>query len=359
MPETPTVTRPRTSDEAGRDGGSPLACFATGTRILTTRGEVPVEALAVGDLAATLSGRFAPIGWIGVRRTSCARHPLPWRVMPVRVRAGAFAETCPRRDLLLSPDHAIYIDNVLVRVRHLLNDMTIRQELADEQTYWHIELDRHDVVVAEGLLVESFRDAGLRGMFDNGGDGEIAPLHPDFDADPDLAGHAPPHNAPPLCAPVVSDGHVLAAIRHHLTTRAVELGHRPPLALEVPVRAAGTLAVAVPGVFESVVLVTASRQRGRDTRHLGALVTGVSIEGQAIRLRDARLAAGFHDIEFHDGTPVRWTDGRARLLLGPATADRLVTLQIARVMQPGKASGAAASRPARAGGPKQAAGRPG
>jgi len=48
----------------------------------------------------------------------------------------------------------------------------------DEVTYYHVELDDHDLLLAEGLPVESYLDTGDRSNFENGG-GPIA-LHPDF-----------------------------------------------------------------------------------------------------------------------------------------------------------------------------------
>ncbi len=80
-----------------------VACFAAGTRILTTRGEVSVERLTINDLAVTLSGTRKPIRWIGRRRIDLDRHPAARTVAPIRVLAGAFADGVPHRDLLPRP----------------------------------------------------------------------------------------------------------------------------------------------------------------------------------------------------------------------------------------------------------------
>jgi hypothetical protein len=75
---------------------------------------VAVEKLRVGDEVLTADGRREAIVWVGSRTMDCARHPRPETVWPVRVRAGAFGENVPVRDLYLSPDHAVFVNDVLV-----------------------------------------------------------------------------------------------------------------------------------------------------------------------------------------------------------------------------------------------------
>jgi collagen type I alpha len=166
-----------------KDIGEPVAaqgvvCFARGTRLAGPDGEQRVECLAVGDRLLTASGQPRRIVWIGRRRIDCARHPDPNAVWPVRVRAGAFGPGLPRRDLLLSPQHAVFAEGVLIPVRVLANGGTIRAEARRAVEYFHVELDRHDVLLAEGLPVESYLDTGDRACFENGGAALV--LHPDF-----------------------------------------------------------------------------------------------------------------------------------------------------------------------------------
>ncbi len=143
-------------------------CFAAGTEILNVRGSIPVEQLCAGDVAVSGEGSLLPIRWVGHRSVDCCRHPRPWDVRPVRIEAGAFGKAQPRRTLRLSPDHAVYVDGMLVPVRHLLNGVTIAQEDIDAVVYWHVELERHAVVLAEGLPAESYLDTGNRHAFDTG-----------------------------------------------------------------------------------------------------------------------------------------------------------------------------------------------
>ena len=198
-----------------------LACFAAGTRIATVHGDVPVERLCIGDRVHAQFGGTMPVVWLGRRRVNCQRHPRPTEVWPVRVRAGAFGDAVPRRDLLLSPNHAVYVDGVLVPVRYLINDVSIMQQEVETITYWHVELSAHDVLLAEGLPAESFLDTGGKADFENN-QSEIR-LHPDFLAFKREA---------KSCAPLVVTGSRLAAVRRQLGERMRRFGRSVPLSAD-------------------------------------------------------------------------------------------------------------------------------
>jgi len=136
-----------------------VACFAAGTRIMTEHGDAVVETLRIGDpVRALLDGPTQPVVWIGERVVDCRRHPKPHLVWPVRVASGAFGPGQPHCDLFLSPDHAVYVNGVLIPIRCLINGQSVRQAPVDTVTYYHLELPRHDVLLAEGLPAESFLD---------------------------------------------------------------------------------------------------------------------------------------------------------------------------------------------------------
>jgi autotransporter passenger strand-loop-strand repeat protein len=190
---------------AGVVVGTP--CYCRGTLILTDRGEVAVEALAIGDRLVTLSGMARPIVWIG-RRSYSGRFAAGNRdVLPVLIRQNALADGVPRRVLLVSPLHAMYLDGVLIPAAALVNGSSIVQIGAPEAIeYVHLELETHDVILAEGAASETFVDDGSRGMFHNAG--EFAQHHP-----------GAPNVPARYCAPRVEDGERLHAVRRRLAAR--------------------------------------------------------------------------------------------------------------------------------------------
>ena len=98
----------------------------------------------------------------------------------MRIAPGAFGDNVPARELYLSPDHAVFVNDVLVPVKLLVNGTSIVQEKRDRVTYYHVELPEHAVILAEGLPVESYLDAGDRANFANAG--ETIRLFPEFAA---------------------------------------------------------------------------------------------------------------------------------------------------------------------------------
>jgi Hint domain len=185
-----------------------VACFREGTRIRTPNGDVAVENLQAGDTVVTLLG-VAPVIWVGYRGIDCSRNPEPQNVWPVRIAKDALGDGQPYRELFLSPDHAIFVDDVLIPVKHLINGSSIVQVPIDTVTYYHVELPHHDVLFADGLPTESYLNTGDRQKFANGG-GPIT-LHPDLSTRTWEAEG---------CAPLVVAGPRLEALRRRLNSIA-------------------------------------------------------------------------------------------------------------------------------------------
>jgi len=143
-------------------------CYCPGTLILTPDGEVPVEELKIGDRVVTLSGEARPIEWIG-RRSYAGQFVLGRDdILPVCITAGALGEGIPRRDLWVSPNHALYLGGVLIEAKDLVNGASVyRAEEVESVEYFHLELASHDVIFAEGAAAESFIDDDNRGLFHN------------------------------------------------------------------------------------------------------------------------------------------------------------------------------------------------
>ena len=306
-----------------REGGVDVTtnaapCFRAGTRIRTPRGEVPVEALRAGDTVLLAQGGTRPVRWIGRRHVDCRRHPRPHDVWPVRVAAGAFAEGQPIADLWLSPDHAVLVGGALIPVRYLLNGATIRQERAASVSYFHVELDAHDALLAEGLPCESYLDTGNRAAFADGG--AAVHLHPDF------ALHVWQARG---YAPLIRSGDRLAAARGDLLARAQTLGHRmtdaPGLCVmagdrRLPAARDGRVwRVRSGGGAGNIRLVSRvwvpahMHPAETDTRPLGVALSRLWLDGRAVGLDSPALGTGWHAAE----PDLRWTDGAA-VLLRPA-----------------------------------------
>ena len=328
---TPTQIAAASTNTAFRGDALAPVCYASGTLIRTARGSIAVERLAVGDLVVTASGARRPIRWLGHRDTDCSRHPEPRKVWPVRVRAGALGAGLPYADLWLSPGHALCLDDVLIPVRCLVQGEAVKQIERDRVTYWHVELDSHDILIANGVPAESYLDTGNRCAFDNA-PGAVD-LHPDFEA----------RSADGFCRPLVESGPLLSAARRKLYggMPAEQLSEPANMVAEnsvlpgtvgddyAPVHmvADGSMLRGTVGDDHAVFTVPAGTRDlrlvsplfpadGADVRTLGVVVGSLTIEAaerpsRAIALDDSALFAGFYEIETGDMGIWRWTNGNA------------------------------------------------
>ena len=288
-------------------------CFLAGTLIQTSRGEVPIETLKAGDSVVTLGGKIRQIVWVGTGRvvvTRGRRSP----ATPVIVRKGALADNVPHNDLHVTKGHSFFLDGVLVPVEFLVNHRSILwDDWSQEVTIYHIELETHDVLLANGAPAESYRDDGNRWLFQNSNHGW----------------HLPPQ-AP--CAPVHSGGAVVDAIWLRLLARSgprrqLPLTEDPDLHLVVDGERVNPLEQSAqryvfrvkqrPRSVRMVSRCGVPQELGfaRDARPLGVAVRQMTlVQGARQRTLDADAASlddGYH--AFEADSRIRWTDGDAAI----------------------------------------------
>lgn len=145
--------------------GPGVICFAAGTRLMTPTGERPVEELAAGDLVETVDAGHLPIVWISSSRRVWPGSPE--KELPILIARDALAPGRPVRDLVVSPQHKVLLSagtapraplsGSLAPAKGLTGLPGVRQMKGKrEVTYYHVLLDRHAILISEGLPTESF-----------------------------------------------------------------------------------------------------------------------------------------------------------------------------------------------------------
>ena len=187
-------------------------CFLAGTRIATAFGEAAVEDLQVGDLILTAEGTALPLAWLGHTKVS-ARFADPLRFWPVRIKAGALGpDRSEAGSAALAGSRGAGRRRAYSCQRAGQRDLGgARAAGSDTFVYYHVELERHSLVLAEGVLAESFVDNVDRMNFDNWAEHEA--LYPDGRTIAEL-----PHPR------AKSRRQVTMGIRAELDRRAEEMG---------------------------------------------------------------------------------------------------------------------------------------
>jgi hypothetical protein len=288
-------------------------CYLAGTRIATPDGETTVERLAPDDMVMTLNGKARRVVWIGNGRVLATRGRRN-AATPVIVRKSALGINVPHSDLRITKAHALYIDSVLVPVEFLVNHRTILwDDHAQEVTVYHIELETHDVLLANGAPAESYRDDGNRWLFQNANSGWGLPMRE-------------------ACAPILTGGPIVDAIWQRLLDRAgklrsLPLTDDPDLHLLVDgrrleaVERTGDVYVfrlpLVPSILRIVSRASTPAELGlaRDPRVLGVALRRLALRKMTrfriIKANDKRLREGFH--AFESDSSLRWTNGDAAI----------------------------------------------
>ena len=338
-------------------------CFLAGSRILTEQGEVAVEQLLAlheargpGEAAiqvATLADgetRWRPVVWVGGRHIDAAAAAAD-RLYPIRIRRHALADGVPHRDLLVTPEHCIFIAGRLIPARMLVNGGSIIEDrTVGGYAFYHVELAEHAILLAEGLPCESYLDTGNRACFSNAA---VTALRPGL-----LLEAGRRSWSEDACAPLTVDRETVEPLWRELARRAAELGlrsERQPVALSDDpelrlVLADGRVLEAIgasrgchmfslpPGAQPVRLLSRAAVPADLigpfldDRRRLGVAVQKLVLWNG---LSDTVLAAaaldhrGWHAAE----RDMRWTDGDASLELPASGADSFLAVHLAATLR--------------------------
>lgn len=321
----------------GNGGTYYEACYCADTLILTDKGERPVQDLQPGDhvIAFTDHGEEPrEIVWVGQQQAKVRPHlPLSEAGYPVRVLKNALQDGVPHKDMLITPEHCLFIDGAFTPVRMLVNGRSIFFDTSvTDYTYYHIETGQHSVIQADGALSESFLNTGNKTQF-AGLTGGVRVLHETARSWTNDA-----------AAALETDRDVVEPIYQALAARAAEKAiplntqpvtftDDPDLHLETASglrinpqhQSKGRMRFMLPAQMTDVRLVSRAASPAEtvgpfvdDRRQLGVcvgqmtLITGNKRQTITSHLEADRLP-GWHEKE---KGPARWTDGSALLPLG-------------------------------------------
>lgn len=166
--------------------------FTPGTVIATPQGERLVEDIAVGDQVVTRDNGARSVRWVGRRVLDYAHLVTNPHLRPVFFRQASLGPGLPERDMMVSPNHRVLVDNgrtalffsereVLVAAKHIVNANQVRQVDVLGVTYVHLLCDGHETVMANGVWVESFHPADTSlGALGNAQRSEIFEIFPEL-----------------------------------------------------------------------------------------------------------------------------------------------------------------------------------
>lgn len=326
------------------NGNTDLVCYLPGSMIRTPAGDVAVEHLHPGDmLVAYANGQSVAraVVWVGRKHMTVQTHlPEADAGYPVRVKANAIADGVPYKDMLITPEHCLFLDGVFVPVRMLVNGGSIAYDhTITAYDYYHVETQQHSVIMADGALTESYLDTGNRGSFRQ--DGTVVTLggrHLSWEHD----AAAPLETTQPVVEKLF---HALAA-RAGVATGTQALVEDDNLHLVTETGAvvrklrtqAGRVSFMLPPGVQSVTVVSRASKPCdvvgpfvNDRRMLGVQIGAVTaISATDTQTSTAHLQAdalaGWHGMEA--GASARWTNGQATLPLHGLTGAGMTILTL-------------------------------
>lgn len=315
-------------------------CFLTGTLISTKGGTCAVEDINVGDKITTYNYQKKKyvqrkVKWIGKKSIIVNTHAerIDIAGYPVRILKNAIAENIPNKDLLITPEHCLFFEDKFIPVRMLVNGSTIFYDTSiTSYDYYHIETEQHSVVIADGMLTESYLDTGNRHIFNL--DQKI--IETSFGKYKNWQDNA--------AAPLLTTRNIVEPIYRQIEQRAKTLGivsQITPYTLiedddfhlitdtgvvlyEKRVFKDGHVIFMLPSDVNAVWIVSRTSRFSDvigsfvdDRRDLGLLIGKINLyhESKIFSLNTHLTTVELEGWDVQENTPCRWTNGRAYLPL--------------------------------------------
>ena len=138
-------------------------CLLIGTMIATPVGEKRIELLKAGD--EVYNGLRQPVRVVQALKGTFKSEN---SAIPILIREGALKDDRPYRDLYISPNHKLQMSCRMKTVHKLVGEVD-HVEVPEWQTqlitYYHLELEGYETMIAQGVEVESYKppkDGGKR-----------------------------------------------------------------------------------------------------------------------------------------------------------------------------------------------------
>jgi len=304
-------------------------CFLPGAEIRAGNKIIAIENIRIGDEIDVFGHdgvHSRKVVWVGKShmtvKTGCRPSTAGY---PICIVQGAIADNVPYRDMRVTPEHCMFFEGKFFPVRMLVNDRTIYYDRDyASYDYYHVELEQHSVIMADGTLTESYLSTGHASFSRNESNREKSWCH-------DAA------------FPLDTSRDFVEPIFRRLEKRAEVLGVAPqPSIIEkaretqtfietscgkviMPLRRSGNRVVFQ--IPESVTELTLRSDSARpcdtigayvdDRRELGLLVGGLELyDADGTRQIDLAtidsMPCGWHSSE---SSETRWTDGAGQLSL--------------------------------------------
>lgn len=315
-------------------------CFLTGTLISVKNGTYPVEQLKIGDTVTTYNWQKKrraqrKIKWIGkksivVKQNEQEKDKAGY---PVRILKDALAKNIPNKDLLIISEHCLFFKDKFIPVRMLINGTTIFYDTSiTAYDYYHIETEEHSVIIADGVLTESYLDTGNRHSFNQ----EKKVIYTSFGKYKNWQQDG--------VAPLITERQIVEPIYHKIEKRAKTLGifkseqssslttdndfhlvtNTGVVIREKKNHNNGHVMFMIPPDVKSVWIVSRTSRPCDvigsfvdDRRNLGLLIGDIILydESKIFPLKSHLEIEDLEGWDIQEKTPCRWTNGRAYLPL--------------------------------------------